>query len=225
MKVKKILAVIIAVTMCAGAFITGVSAADVPLGAPNWDNNANQKGWRPDGVDGVENSAYTTEVITSADALVVELNYVPEGGSFAVVWQGDGDGWVWNEYKWDELEGFDDVLSGTTVTIPLADYLPYYEDYVASGSAKLLLGYWGPDGEDFDALVKSAKLTGATVPDAGGDSGAAAGGGDAGAGAGGGTATGGDDKAGTDTGAAGVAALFGVAVIAAGAVAVSRKRG
>lgn len=153
---KKVIAGIIAGVLCVSTMIISASA-NVDLGAFNWENNDNQKGWRPNGVDDVTANFEVSDLV-SAEKLVIECGNEPVGGSFFVIWQGDADGWGWNQ---TEL-AMADILSGNTITIELKDLISY-DSFIACEKAKIAIGYWGGGDNVVDDLgIISAYLIGGT---------------------------------------------------------------
>jgi len=212
MKLRKVFAGLLAGVLGTAAMVTAASAAtfNLPKTSP-WQNNANQWGW------GAENSdaaveGLTMENLASAKSLVIKVENDLEDGGMFLVWQGKDNGWGWNQS--DDI-ALADVYDASTKTITLdLSLLKDYGDFKEETQGKILVGlYAGEAGTGWDAAgISSISLTGtkegnpaaapttATKPVATGDGKEA------------------------DTGAEGVAVLFGIAVIATGAAVLSKKK-
>jgi hypothetical protein len=117
------------------------------LGDYTATNNATQKGWCSNGTDGTLTDLDVADII-GAKFLVLKLKSKPIGG-LQVIWQGDGNGWAWDQMDGvlsndgvpDASKGA--VLSGDNVlTIELSKALKNYNKLAGSTQAKIYLGYY-----------------------------------------------------------------------------------
>ena len=128
-----------------------VELAIVKLGEMNNVNSDTQMGWLTDGVDNKE-SPYTAGMFANAVSLILEFAEPPTGG-MQVIWQGDGDGWSWNQTDGVIPDG---GMDGTTLTIDLPSTLENYDAFTQSTQIKFFLGYY--DDNIADLGIVSAYL-------------------------------------------------------------------
>jgi|GEM_PF-3977181 len=219
MKLQKIMAGLLTGVLATAAMATIVSADfSLPTDAP-WKggNAANQWGWGTETMDSEAVAGLTVDILTGSKYLVIETKNPVDTAqeNFQMVWQGsdvDEGGWPWIQ---KDVPLSDALLGDNLICFDLASAIDRYSDFQAeSEKVKILVAYWGDGGWDTLGISKvyltdtkpSATATvtvetPTTRP----------------------AATGGDGKE-ADTGAEGVAVLFGVAIIAAGAVVMSKKR-
>jgi len=219
MKLRKIMAGIIAGTLATAAMVTMASAAEfkLPIPAP-WKAGMpdQQWGWGSDAwTDGEAVTGLTQDNLASAKGIALTFKQDLTGGTAEIVWQGQDDNYAWNASPQIDIADIYDSAT-KTLTIYFSSSMPKYEDFKDDTKTKILVSlYAGEDGKDgFEKFgIETIKLIGTNEGNpAGGATGGAT------------TATGGDGKE-ADTGAEGVAVLFGVAIIATGAVVLSRKKG
>lgn len=162
MKLRKLVSLFVAV-ICTLVICVPVFAADVDL--PLEFNIAggvadSQKGWLTNGVDNVT-VPLTAEQVASAKYLVLECGAAPTG-DITFIWQGDGDGWAWNQTEPAVLDG---SSTDTTIVIDLAKSAIHYDKFKASTQFKFYIAYWNDTIADLQ--IKRAYLT-TTAPKAGG---------------------------------------------------------
>jgi len=213
MKLRKIMAGIIAGTLATAAMVTMASAAEfkLPIPAP-WKGGVpdNQWGWGSDGwTDGEAVAGLTQDNLASAKGIALTFKNDLTAGSAQIVWQGQDDNYAWNQ---SEDIAFADAYDPATktLTIYFSSSMPKYEAFTDDTKTKILVALFaGEDGKvGFEAAgIESIKLIGTKEGNP----------------AGGATATTGGDGKEADTGAEGVAVLFGVAIIATGAIVLSKK--
>lgn len=153
MKLRKFI-VSIATLVCILALYVPAYAANVvelPT-TPTAINNATQKGWLTDGVDG-KSSDFTVEQFTTAKQLVLEFEEAPVG-EMQFIWQGDGDGWAWNQT--DGLSTTD-----TKIEIDLAATVKNYSAFQSSTQVKIFIAYYN-DGFDDLKITKAYFVGGET---------------------------------------------------------------
>ena len=126
--------------------VSGISK--VNLGEFTAVNSDTQKGWLTNGTDG-KTSDLTAESLTSAKFLVLECTTLPAGG-VQVIWQGNGDGWTWNQNAITSDKGEPDAEKGTLVDgnkfkIELSKAFLKYDLFVASSQIKFFLAYYSPN--------------------------------------------------------------------------------
>jgi LPXTG-motif cell wall-anchored protein len=137
MKLRKLMMLVVAL-VCVLAFSAPAYAAIVELPAvPTVKNNDTQAGWASNGTDNMTTDL-TIEQLTSAKYLILELGAAPIGG-MQFIWQGDGDGWAWNQ-----TDGVipNEGTSETTIVIDLAATAKNYSAFQSSTQAKVFLGYY-----------------------------------------------------------------------------------
>ncbi|MDR1687426.1 MAG: LPXTG cell wall anchor domain-containing protein [Clostridiales bacterium] len=137
MKLRKLMMLVVAL-VCVLAFSAPAYAAVVELPAvPTVKNNDTQAGWASNGTDNMTTDL-TIEQLTSAKYLILELGAAPMGG-MQFIWQGDGDGWAWNQ-----TDGVipDEGTGETTIVIDLAATAKNYSAFQSSTQAKIFLGYY-----------------------------------------------------------------------------------
>jgi len=165
---KKLLAITLIAIMALAFTIT--ASANFDLGAMNWENNANQIGWRVDGVDGVATNL-TWETLESATALRLTISNNPAGDDIHLVFQGDGNDWAWGQYVFKSADCFVADASGTggVITLPFAEH-PHWDAIKGGEMGKFLIGYWG----DGSMNVANLGITNAVLVVPGGGGGGAA---------------------------------------------------
>jgi hypothetical protein len=122
------------------------------LGPMNIRNQATQMGWGSEGTDNKEGQP--VENFTTAKFLVLQLSAKPTGG-LQMIWQGDSDGWNWNQNDGVLADdGTPNAAKGATLsddnvlTIDLSKALNKYSDmFVNNTKTKILLGYYSPNVE------------------------------------------------------------------------------
>jgi len=213
MKLRKVMAIVIACAVFAGLSLTASAAID--LGDLTWVNQANQAGWHADGFeegsgDIIDANASTADW-QAAKYLVIELTDELEGAGIQIVWQGaDADGEGGSAWNQTDLQ-VADLLVGDKLVFELATALKDYDVFSTRAQVKVLLGYWEEDVAD---IIAKAYLTN-EAPSAGG-------GNEGGSENGAGTPPEGNKP--VETGIADVAVASAIALVAVGAVVFSRKR-
>jgi len=139
----------------------------IVLGDFNNINNETQKGWLTNGVDG-KDSTLTAEAMTGAKYLVLELSKAPTGG-FQIIWQGDGDGWAWDQT--DNVlanDGSPDPSKGSAITvkdgvtslvIELSKAVKNYDKFLESEQIKLFIAYYSNNITDLGVTKAYLSLT------------------------------------------------------------------
>nr|AXS01229.1 hypothetical protein [uncultured bacterium] len=120
------------------------------LGPMNIRNQDTQMGWGSDGTDNKDGQPI--ENFITAKFLVLHLADKPAGG-LQIIWQGDSDGWNWNQNdgvlsdKGEPNAAKGASLSEDNVlTIDLSKALNKYSDYFVNNTkTKILLGYYSDD--------------------------------------------------------------------------------
>jgi hypothetical protein len=120
------------------------------LGDFTTTNQPSQRGWLTNGTDGKEVSL-EIETVIAAKFLVLQLGSKPIGG-LQLIWQGDGDGWSWNQN--DGVLADDGtpnaakgaVLSADNVLrIDLSKGFVKFDKIKDCTSFKMFLGYYSDD--------------------------------------------------------------------------------
>lgn len=152
MKLRKFMLLLVALVFALSvpAYAATV-VVELPV-EPTLVNNSTQKGWCTDGTDDIATDL-TMEQLAAAESLVLEFAEAPSGG-MQFIWQGDGDGWGWNQTDQVIPDG---GISDTTFTIDLAKTAKNYDALKSSTKAKIILGYYS-DGFD-DLKITKAYLT------------------------------------------------------------------
>lgn len=122
------------------AYLVALADNKYELPVMNLRNSDFHQGWLTDGVDNVE-SPYLYEDFSRAMQLVLEFTNPPTG-SMQIVWQGDGDGWSWNQTN--DIVG-EDGMEELTLTINLFEVLVNFDAFKASTQLKLIIGYENVD--------------------------------------------------------------------------------
>jgi hypothetical protein len=229
MKLRKVLAIVIACAMFAGLSLTATAATKIDLlGNDTWDwpNDPERLGWHTDGFDegddGIVESVFTLEQLKAAKYFVIEVSEV--GGAFesdqlVLVWQSqgeDGGGQGWNQKGWDN----DDVRDGNIAVLPLAEVADR-AGFDAAIGLKLMYTNWNQNIDDQN--IVAIYLTD-TAPEGGGNGGGNGENGENGTNGGDNGGVDGDKKPPVDTGIGDVAVASAIALVAVGAVVFSRKR-
>ncbi|MDR0222397.1 MAG: hypothetical protein LBI38_02530 [Oscillospiraceae bacterium] len=242
MSLRKLLAGVVAGGLCVGAMTAVAGAADVTT-VIFGEDDAQYTGYFVDATGLVEGNDYVlsfTMTSTGAAGLRVRL-------ANAVAWQDDSA--VDNREVGSSAEGGEGspatsipALFGAGGTLTEGTYnfsIEFTWDKLGYADADYIAfwGLWGNHAFTLSNISLTEASAGPAEPPAepgdSGDGGAGSGtggtsdgGANAGAGTGGGTGGGatGEDKGGANTGVEGVVLLFGVAVVASGAVVLSRKR-
>ena len=150
MKLKKLLAVLVACALVAGlamvTTITASAAVVVELGdfTLTGGNAPHQRGWHTNG-DAENTGAVDVTVahFMAAKYLVIEATAL-KGTGFQVIWQGDAS-WSWSGNQGDYQLA--DISEGNTIIFPLAD-LKNYDTFLTNKDViRLFIGYWG-EGSD-----------------------------------------------------------------------------
>jgi hypothetical protein len=120
-------------------------------------NNPQQKGWGTNGVDDFATKFEPADFI-EAKFLVLKLKSKPTGG-LQVIWQGDGDGWTWQQQ--DNVltsSGNPNAIRGATLsddlvlTIDLSKALKNQARMARCTKIKLYLGYYSKNLDDLGVI-------------------------------------------------------------------------
>jgi hypothetical protein len=115
-------------------------------------NNATQSGWCTDGTDD-KDTPLLAKTLVAAKYVVLELDHAPTGG-LQFIWQGNGDGWTWNEQGGvlTNTGGATDMATVTegddgifTLKIDLSKAVKNYEGFLASTQVKFFIAYYSPN--------------------------------------------------------------------------------
>ena len=125
----------------------------VILGDFTVSNGDTQKGWCTNGVDDTETDLEIEDLV-DAKYLVLELGNAVTGG-MQLVFQGDGDGWAWNQF--DILGDTGDPITGVevsedkkTITIEFSVVFEGWEDFTSGEKAKIIIGYYSTNIASLD---------------------------------------------------------------------------
>ncbi|MCL2633547.1 MAG: hypothetical protein FWD34_03425 [Oscillospiraceae bacterium] len=209
---KKLLSIIIACALCMSLVVTASAATfDLPTTPPK-ENNKNQWIYGSEGMEGENVPGLTWAILKSAKKMIVVLKEaIPdeelEETGIGMVWQAPVDGWGWNQ----QLFEVEDVYNAATKTITFdLTKMKNYDDWLEEEERGKLVPsiYIGEDdGGWAEVGIEKIYLDGVTLPTTTTTTPPPEG-----------------DKVNEPTGVTGVAVLTGVAVIAVGAIALSRKR-
>jgi len=127
---------------------SAVSSVKYPVNlpiTPTAVNNNYTKGWLTDGYN-YKTANLKIEALWGAKYLVLELGAKPTGETIYLVWQGDADGYAWNQ---SDIKIADVLVGDTTIVFELSKDLRNYRDLSESAVARIIVGYYDPD---WDAL-------------------------------------------------------------------------
>jgi len=153
MKTRKILLVLVMVTILTLAFVTPALAAEQPFNLPLKPSVSSLFAeWHSEGSDKNPVPGFDPLMLFNANRLVVECEELADGQEFAIVFCGPGDNWGWHD---NELTG---TYADGKYTWNLKPFRDLYEQGTGNGESGLfaLRGtWWAPwDGGDYDGITK-----------------------------------------------------------------------